>query len=108
MKLQRARGDRKLFKAQRERSRMLDINKALIFLRNILQNSLLRLSELSDDFQHLPKIETIKLAKNYITILQEQVSGREFECMEEYLKMLTSNLKNSTTKLLRRRILIDD
>jgi hypothetical protein len=104
MKLQR-KGDRKVFKAQRERSRMLEINKALVYLRGVLQNSLS--SGSSDDFRHLPKIETIKLAKNYISTLQEQANGRDFDCAEEYVETLTLNLKNSTIKLLRR-ILIDE
>ncbi|KAG5678503.1 hypothetical protein PVAND_008170 [Polypedilum vanderplanki] len=100
MKLQR-KGDRKVFKAQRERSRMMEINKALIYLRSVLQCSLVSNNFENNTFQNLPKIETIKLAKNYIAILQEQVSGRDFYSAEEYLEMLTMNLKNSTIKLLR-------
>lgn len=97
MKLQR-KSDRKVFKAQRERNRMLAINMALIVLRNVLQNSI---SNGSSDFRHLPKIETLKLAKNYIAVLTDQVHGYEFT-NQEFIEMLTLNLKNSTSKLLKR------
>lgn len=100
MKLQR-RVERKIFKAQRERNRMLAINKALIYLRNTLQKSI---GTNENDF-HLPKIEILKLAKNYISILQHLLCGEELSA-EEFMEMLTMNLKNSTNKLLRR-ILID-
>lgn len=97
MKLSR-RIERKLFKAQRERSRMMEINRALIFLRIILQNSI---TNDTCDFQHLPKIETLKLAINYISLLEAQVEGMEFT-ESEYLEKLSTNLKNSTTKILRK------
>lgn len=97
MKLQR-RIERKVFKAQRERSRMMQINQALVFLRIILQNSITRDN---CDFKHLPKIETLKLAINYIALLEEQVDGMEFT-MNEVIEKLSVNLKNSTSKMLRK------
>lgn len=99
MKLQRRKSDKKLFKAQRERTRMLAINKALIYLKCVLENSLLGSS---NSFQNLPKIETLKLAKNYINILQNQVNQGLDYSTDEFIEMLTFNLKNSTAKLLKR------
>ena len=105
MKLHR-KSERKFFKAQRERSRMLAINKALLYLRNVLQSSIANGSK-NYDFHHLPKIEVLKMAKNYIAILQLQVSYGDELTSEEFMELLTINLKNSTTKLLKR-ILLDN
>lgn len=100
MKFQRRKGDKKFLKAQRERVRMLAINKALIYLRNVLQKSLLKER---NEFVNLPKIETLKLAKNYINLLQQQLNGNNFT-ETQMVDMLLINLKNSTKKLLKRMI----
>lgn len=96
MKLHR-RIERKIFKAQRERGRMMEINQALLFLKKILQNSI---TNDICDFQHLPKIEALKLAINYIAVLKLLADGNEFTT-GEYLEKLTGNLKNSTVKMLK-------
>lgn len=100
MKLRK--GNKKIVKAQRERVRMLAINEALIYLRSILQSSL---SNGSSDFESLPKIEVLRLAKNYINVLQHQLSGAADFTDNDFIEMLTLNLKNRTAKLLRRMIL---
>jgi hypothetical protein len=100
MKLGGRKSDRKLFKAQRERKRMLAINKALIYLRNVLANSIFCGLV---DFQQLPKIEILKMAQNYIAILNEKVHGREFTD-ELFIEMLSYNLKNSTVRMLKKMV----
>lgn len=105
MKLTKRKGDKKFFKAQRERVRMLAINEALIYLRSVLQNSILNGS--NNNFQHLPKIETLKLAKNYIHILQNKALGVDYTD-DEYIATLSYNLKNSTAKMLRKVILSNE
>jgi hypothetical protein len=102
MKVLKRKSDKRFFKAQRERTRMLAINKALLYLRSILQSSLVNGSS---DFQHLPKIETLKLAKNYIKILQNQLDGEDYS-HDEFIEILCTNLKNSTAKLLKRLVLL--
>lgn len=92
--------DRKMFKAQRERTRMMEINQALIFLRIVLQNCITK-DENGSEFEHLPKIEVLKLAINYIAFLELQVQGQEFT-NTDYISMLSVNLKNSTIKMLKR------
>lgn len=104
MRLTKRKGDKKFFKAQRERVRMLAINEALIYLRSVLQNSILNGS---NDFQHLPKIETLKLAKNYIHILQNKALGVDYTD-DEYIATLSYNLKNSTAKMLKKVILSNE
>ena len=104
MRLTKRKGDKKFFKAQRERVRMLAINKALIYLRSVLQTSILNGSS---EFQHLPKIETLKLAKNYIHILQNKALGVDYTD-DEYIVTLSYNLKNSTAKMLRKIIMSNE
>lgn len=104
MRLTKKKGDKKFFKAQRERVRMLAINKALIYLRSVLQTSILNESS---EFQHLPKIETLKLAKNYIHILQNKALGVDYTD-DEYIATLSYNLKNSTAKMLRKVIMSNE
>jgi len=104
MRLTKRKGDKKFFKAQRERVRMLAINEALIYLRSVLQNSILNGK---NEFQHLPKIETLKLAKNYIHILQNKALGMDYTD-DEYIATLSYNLKNSTAKMLKKVILSNE
>jgi hypothetical protein len=99
MKLQKSK-DKKEFKAHRERSRMRQINASLVFLRIVLHNCIAEGYQ-SYDFEHLPKIEIIKLAINYIALLQAQLSGEQFSD-EDYLLKLSVNLKKSTIKMLRK------
>jgi Ni,Fe-hydrogenase maturation factor len=87
-----------MFKAQRERGRMMEINRALVFLRIILQSSI---TNDNCDFHHLPKIEALRLAINYINLLADQVEGKEFTT-NEYVEKLSRNLKNSTAKILKK------
>ena len=76
----------------------MEINQALVFLRIVLQNYI---TNGSREFEHLPKIEVLKLAINYIALLRAQSQGQEFTSDEEIL-MLSVNLKNSTIKMLAR------
>lgn len=85
-------------KAQRERNRMMNLNQALIILRLVLQNCI---TNGSREFEHLPKIEVLKLAINYIALLRAQSQGQEFTSDEKIL-MISVNLKNSTIKMLNR------
>lgn len=76
----------------------MEINQALVFLRIVLQNYV---TNGSRELEHLPKIEVLKLAINYIVLLRAQSQGQEFTSDEEIL-MLSVNLKNSTIKMLTR------
>lgn len=76
----------------------MEINQALVFLRIVLQNYI---TNGSRELEHLPKIEVLKLAINYIALLRAQSQGQEFTSDEEIL-MLSVNLKNSTIKMLTR------
>lgn len=58
----KATSTKRFFKAQRERTRMHSLNKALDVLRKKLQNSL------SSDLR-LPKIEALKLGEKFIEIV---------------------------------------
>lgn len=97
MKLQR-KSERKFFKAKRERLRMLALNKALVYLRSVLQTTLY--DGFNDDFDRLPKIEILRLAKNYIQILMEKINGKNYD-VNEFLEKITANLKYSTRKMLK-------
>jgi Helix-loop-helix DNA-binding domain len=93
MKLQR-KVEKRIFKAQRERSRMQEINRALELLKNILQTSI------SSELQYLPKIEIIKLSKNYIKILQKVLLLDRSLSNDEIMESLSLNLKSSTVRIL--------
>lgn len=81
------------FKAERERLRMGSITRILNTLRKQLQISLK--SELK-----LPKIETLKLAKNYINVLSVILSGNSLT-KEEFLALLSVKLRQNTINILK-------
>lgn len=82
------------FKAERERLRMGSITRTLDVLRKQLQLSLK--VELK-----LPKIETLKLAKNYINVLLVILSGNNLT-KDEFITLLTVDLRQNTINILRK------
>lgn len=82
------------FKAERERLRMGSITRTLDILRKQLQHSLK--AELK-----LPKIETLKLAKNYINVLSVILSGKTLT-KDEFLTLLSVELRQNTINILRK------
>lgn len=85
---------KKYFKAQRERSRMHLLNRALDVLRKRLQQSL-------SPEMRLPKIETLKLARNYICALSILLDGHELT-QEEFVGLLGFNLRHGTIQALKK------
>lgn len=81
------------FKAERERLRMGSITRTLNTLRKQLQISLK--AELK-----LPKIETLKLAKNYINVLSLILSGTTLT-KEDFIALLSVKLRQNTINILK-------
>uniref|UniRef100_A0A5S6QHM5 BHLH domain-containing protein n=2 Tax=Trichuris muris TaxID=70415 RepID=A0A5S6QHM5_TRIMR len=76
----------------RERSRMHGLNKALDTLRNVVP--------LSPHHQKLSKIETLRLARNYILALTRMLSAKEQPSNLEFAYTLSRGLSQTTTNLI--------
>ncbi|CDW59062.1 Neurogenic differentiation factor 1 [Trichuris trichiura] len=76
----------------RERSRMHGLNKALDTLRTVVP--------LSPHHQKLSKIETLRLARNYIIALTRMLSAQEQPSNLEFAYTLSRGLSQTTTNLI--------
>ncbi|KHJ47181.1 Helix-loop-helix DNA-binding domain protein [Trichuris suis] len=76
----------------RERSRMHGLNKALDTLRTVVP--------LSPHHQKLSKIETLRLARNYIIVLTRMLSSQEQPSNLEFAYTLSRGLSQTTTNLI--------
>ncbi|XP_055686978.1 neurogenic differentiation factor 6-A-like [Lutzomyia longipalpis] len=93
----------------RERNRMSSLNRALDTLRaKVPLNPTLATMELDQNHnQKLSKIETLRLAYNYISALGQSLSwGRKLH-FEELIFILARGLSQSTVNLLRARLRCD-
>ncbi|KAL3276220.1 hypothetical protein HHI36_020936 [Cryptolaemus montrouzieri] len=83
----------------RERNRMHGLNAALDILRSCmpLQQTFV---DITSTPQKLSKIETLRLAANYITVLSQMLKEEQPMDIERYIKILSKNLSQSTSNLL--------
>lgn len=100
----------KRYKANaRERNRMKDLNTAMDSLRKCLP-----LHQCFDDFnkspacQKLTKIDTVRLAANYITALSESLHFNTKITFETLLLTLRNDLSQATSNALRHKLKLDD
>lgn len=100
----------KRYKANaRERNRMKDLNTAMDSLRKCLP-----LHQCFDDFnkspvcQKLTKIDTVRLAANYITALTESLQFNTKITFETLLLTLRNDLSQATANTLRNKLKLDD
>lgn len=102
----------------RERNRMHQLNDAFDRLRQYipLQQQTPQFSqhlqESNDDSsinnnQKLSKIETLRLAKNYIATLAHLLAANIMVSESDFLNMLTKNVSQSTGNLLKQRLHVD-
>ncbi|XP_062550227.1 neurogenic differentiation factor 1-like [Armigeres subalbatus] len=102
----------KRFKAnQRERNRMHGLNDALDRLRRCLPLPQLYSVIVKCDQtvpQKLSKIETLRLAKNYICLLSEALRRNRALDRDELMDTLSLRLSQNTCNLLRTRLKLDD
>lgn len=99
----------KRFKAnQRERNRMHSLNAALDRLRAKIpfpQDTVLY--DNSRAVQKLSKIETLRLAQNYILLLKDVLENERKVTKEEMISRLGYKISNMTINLLKARLCID-
>lgn len=102
----------KRFKAnQRERNRMHGLNDALDRLRRCVPlpqsfNVIVKCDQTVP--QKLSKIETLRLAKNYIFVLSEALRRNRLFSYEDLINALSNRLSQNTCNLLRTRLQLDD
>ncbi|XP_045464245.1 neurogenic differentiation factor 4-like [Harmonia axyridis] len=83
----------------RERNRMHGLNAALDILRSCMPIQQIYI-DMNASPQKLSKIETLRLAANYIGVLSEILEGNQPMESERYIKMLSKNLSQSTSNLI--------
>lgn len=99
-------GTRRTKANARERNRMHQLNEAFDVLRKcipIRQNFVNR----ENTNQKLSKIETLRLARNYIKALSLVLDEEEAISYDQFFALLTHNLSHQTVNALKNRVRID-
>lgn len=94
---------------QRERNRMHSLNAALDRLRSKIPfpHDLTMFDDNCRVVQKLSKIETLRLAQNYISLLKDVLENGRKVTREELINRLGYHVSNMTINLLRTRLSID-
>lgn len=91
----------------RERCRMLNLNKSLERLKKHIPLYLSDYAEFKQNELKLPKIETLKLAVNYIKALKYSLDQNRKLELEEFFYILSFNLRQTTVSILRSKLYLE-